>query len=183
MSVLLKKIEVGLGSKPQCYYASGSGNGYVADDCAALPDLIERNLKTVKICKNSAFQNGCIPDYRGLDDIVREENPGKPDDELNFGFCGMWNKTRLKRQTAYVLPDGTIIIEAIDSSLAFYSHFLFDVNGKKGPNKWGYDLFAFTLTSIHSKGDVLFQATTMCSGKKEKGGMLPGDMLKYAFLK
>ena len=53
--------------------------------------------------------------------------------------------------------------------------FLVDVNGQKGPNKWGYDLFKLSFVKEKNK-----QYRLMPSGcdVTEKGGTTSADMLK-----
>jgi hypothetical protein len=62
-----------------------------------------------------------------------------------------------------VLTDGTIVL--IGSSWEFVA---VDINGMKKPNKWGYDLFAF---SFNKSTDRLRPY-----GYSDKGGIAPNDM-------
>ena len=52
--------------------------------------------------------------------------------------------------------------------------FAIDINGKKGPNKWGYDLFGF-LTASSPNSNLLLVAPTY---SVEKGGMTTKQMLE-----
>ena len=87
----------------------------------------------------------------------------------------LFKKYYYDREGKTRLMDGTIIL--------FYSGcqlFAVDVNGKKGPNKWGYDLFA-----LQSMGDGQFPIKLAPGGCyfPEKGGMTSTQMVKKLFSK
>ena len=76
---------------------------------------------------------------------------------------------------AYSLPDGAVVMFRNSSTSVGYTYVIFviDVNGKKGPNKWGYDAFWLTLVK---KGDTL-SLTDEYASLSEKGGSLPRNIL------
>lgn len=92
-------------------------------------DAVLANLKIIKKCEKNALAQGCIPKYTGL----------------NISQCSGFNETNVyNNQPAYILSDGEIIIPYNGD---WQSLWLIDVNGLKGPNKAGYDLFDVTLAS------------------------------------
>lgn len=113
--------------------------------CTSMGQAIIKNLKVIKYCNGNAYENGCIPDYPGNDTIVRENHTGEEEIE-DYDVIKATTGTRAFRKNniatqsdAYVLADGSIIISY---GTTFQPHiFAIDVNGVKGPNKWGYDLF------------------------------------------
>lgn len=53
--------------------------------------------------------------------------------------------------------------------------FAVDINGKKGPNKWGYDLFIFNTLSDDISD---LQIGALASYPVEKGGVKTHEMIK-----
>ena len=88
----------------------------------ACDDFVQKYLKVAKVCEDGCFadnyttQNGEISDYVGI----------KPE---NAAYTGK-----------FVLADGSVIdIESLNCSpITLYV----DINGRKGPNKIGYDLWS-----------------------------------------
>ncbi len=135
---------------PQCYFPLGNANP-ICRDCEEFLDEFWASLKVVKKCENHAYEQGCIPEYEGMDTV---SNANNPDAEVPEGYnsygeyesrgCSPFRKSAiLNDRTAYVLPDGTIIIPFT----ATIPLIAVDINGKQGPNKWGYDLFSFMIIS------------------------------------
>ena len=80
---------------------------------------------------------------------------------------------------SYFTKDGTIFLFAKPSQ-SDANIIVIDVNGKKGPNKWGYDIFYMTLTKRNRNGSIeqkLFLTDEYCS-LVEKGGRLPRTILQ-----
>ena len=81
--------------------------------------------------------------------------------------------------TTYISPDGTVFI----LSLGKYSYMvsvIIDVNGQKGPNKWGYDVFLMMLTNhnqYQKSQNNIFLTDEFCS-IIEKGGKFPRTILR-----
>jgi len=150
------------------------------NECNLLKNTMMQSLKVVKRCPNKAYENGCIPAYKGIDTVYRN---GKSEEELSTysvnvatSGCGGWRENSIKNdREAWVLADGTIIL--------FYSGFqLFavDVNGASGPNKWGHDIFAFQVKSNDNLPLIL--AGGGCA-RVEAGGTNFATMLNNAFIK
>ena len=90
-------------------------------------DAFLSNLKIIQICDKNALSKGCIPKYTGL----------------NISGCPAFNENGVyNNRTVYILNDGSFIIPY---NADWRSLWLVDVNGKKGPNKAGYDLFEVIL--------------------------------------
>ena len=155
---------------PQCYYEYGSSVSAISQDCGELTDKFLASLKIVKVCDGNSYEQGCIPEYRGVDDILKEEHEDDEDYDEEYWQdyadrnCGGFNTSNIRnRNKSYVLSDGTIIF--------FYDSFGckiigLDINGKKGPNKWGYDLFSLY---INSDGNRFRYEGDICIGAEEGG--------------
>lgn len=114
-------------------------------DCAILMKTMIKHLNIVKTCESNAYANGCIPAYKGNDTALKEKNPGISDFDVTAqtSGCGGFNEGNIRTRTAaYVLADGMIIFPY---SKDWAKIIAVDVNGKKGPNKWGYDVIPFQM--------------------------------------
>ena len=97
---------------------------------ASLRDFATKYLKVVKECNPSnEDDNNCFaPVYRLWDNSI-------PDERHNF-------TTRLgSGEQDYVLSDGSVIRIFYNAPIELYV----DVNGKKGPNRVGYDLWSMDI--------------------------------------
>lgn len=79
-----------------------------------------------------------------------------------------------------MLKDGVILMYYGDSSAPRPNLISVDVNGAKGPNKWGYDLFLFEIRSSASKPLYLWPAGQYKNGcmPVEKGGMSASQYMR-----
>ncbi len=99
------------------------------------------------------------------------------DDEAyvkSAGCRGFRKNAILNDRTAYVFKNGIILMPYGNGMQLF----ALDINGKKGPNKWGYDLFTLKVKSNNFKplklsGDGCFKA--------EKGGVSAQKMIENIY--
>ena len=70
-------------------YQMADGSPLASDVCGATAEckdfesIFLSNLKVIKTCQNKAYDNGCIPKYSGLDDIIKEGNENISDEDFN----------------------------------------------------------------------------------------------------
>ncbi len=183
LTQVINKSVADLGFVPACNYtikgdpSSVSGVKGNADlsDCIVLNETFLKNLNIIQKCKGNGYQKGCIPKYKGFEEIQKENNPDLSDDEALEaiqGYNGFSSSNILNRNEIFVLADGNILISHNSS---FQSNiFAFDINGKKGPNKWGYDVFSFWLGNTGKSGLILLGGTYSV----EKGGKTTRQMIK-----
>lgn len=81
----------------------------------------------------------------------------------------------------YMAPDGTIFMFYYDKPLDgdgnrnhYYVNFIVDLNGAKGPNKWGYDVFWLTFSQRNGNITLADEYASLA----EKGGRLPRTILQ-----
>ena len=152
------------GGKPM----PGDYNGK-ATDCRKFTEDLMKTLKAVKFCERNALANGCITDkYRGIDKVKGELNPDKTyDPNTIFGDISIKEKN-----PTFITADGVLYSKYL--SMTAYPYFMIDVNGHKGPNKWGYDIFL-----LRFKGDEVNGITKIepINWLVEKGGMSVNEML------
>ena len=78
--------------------------------------------------------------------------------------------------TYYTLADGSLFVLQNTNTNSRHQVFpLVDVNGMKGPNKWGYDLYMLTFQR-NNDGQNVILSNSVCA-MKEKGGMFLKDVL------
>lgn len=162
---------------PEGVTAPDNLNGMLSQ-CTSFNEYIVENIKVTKYC-DDAMKNGCIPEYSG-NDVVGAENLPKQDDETQEQYkiriknsvagCSGWSADSIETRTAFITNDGMIFIR--------YSNglpiFAIDVNGKKGPNKFGYDVFF-----VIARGDIGEMPTFYPGGCEftQKGGTPTSSML------
>ena len=127
-----------------CYYADNTDSERYTHNsqCKEFTESFLKQLNVIQKCESNAYQKGCIPKYKGVDSIYKDQHNGQEVD--NTGCIGFWENNILNNSTAYVLKDGSIIVTYGSSSLVT-KLFLVDINGHKKPNKWGHDLFVFLI--------------------------------------
>lgn len=204
MANAIKKAEADLEYSPQCFYwdqspygaascserdANGECTKYLMSDgaslpsdyngprqdCAAYGEAIVKNLNVIKICNGNAFSDGCIPDYEGNDTLKKVSNDALTDYEITSSTsgCSNWRKGAIRtKNRVYVLADGQILM--VYGNYVPATLFAIDVNGKKGPNKWGHDLFAFS--SIGRGGSSPWLGRGACM-PVDKGGVSADAMI------
>lgn len=143
-------------------------------DCSLLKKTMIKNLNIAKSCENNAAAKGCIYDsYKGIENVYKEINPGISDTDLakfSKNNCAMYTKETIKNSSAvYVTADGMILFS---SSMPI--RIAVDVNGFKGPNKWGYDIYTFSL--FGGIGDSIRYEPDGCN-LIEKGGKSVKEVL------
>ncbi len=168
LSQALSKTEADLGYKSQCAYGSLT---IYDEDCPVLRNALEKNLKIVKVCRGNALRDGCFPksSYEGIDTVKRINNPNITDSEIDYWKqnCGGFIKSRLEQNSiVYILNDGVVLILYGESPKIISV----DVNGHKGPNKWGHDIFTFNIFTNNKKPLYLKPDNEYSCQPIEKGG-------------
>lgn len=111
----------------------------IFDDCGQLWKSFYETMAPQKICRTNAYLNGCIPKYKGRDSLYTGKNPDASDYDVNVATSsGGFMQTNILSGSAIVLSDGTIIFTYLKESAQYFA---VDVNGHRGPNKWGFDLY------------------------------------------
>lgn len=126
------------------------------EDCQAIKHSLVTNMKLTPITNYSKIYNLNASTIK---------NQG--------GISANWtvDYSVIKRSEAYLSPDGTVLF--IHNPAIFI---IIDVNGEKGPNKWGYDVFWLTMVKNPNNGTL--RLSDEYSTLVEKGGKLPRDILQ-----
>lgn len=170
LSQAIVKTQADLGYVPDCYYyetgasvphhcaeynSNGTCKRYETNDggsvpadvngplgeCSVFTTAFLKNLKIIKTCKK-VYDDGCIPAYKGYEDILRETDDSLTDVDINKKGYVYLQKANLYAKPGYVFSDGSVLIDLNNMNI-----FAIDINGKKGPNIAGRDLFFVTYYS------------------------------------
>ena len=131
-------------------------------DCVALKDSLISLLNLTSIETPSTYK------YATKNEVLSDG--GKT---IN-SYC---NYDVYASNSNFLTKDGSIVTFYFDSSN--FPIIVLDINGLKGPNKWGYDVFFMTLSNhnqYNSREQKIFLTDEFCS-IVEKGGRLPRTIL------
>jgi prepilin-type N-terminal cleavage/methylation domain-containing protein len=146
----------------RCYYLSPY-NDLSVTDCVNFYKAFSKNLNVQKTCKGNSFSNGCIPNYQ---------------DYQMGSACSGYSKDRMKTEhSAFVLSDGQII--SVLSQGGFWPIMMIDINGHKGPNAYGKDLFVLAIFHDVNKNTYLRDFPS-CEATPVAGGRTTKEMMLYA---
>lgn len=122
---------------PQCYNSQHTNNSFglsaalggasisaKGTGCPALTRDFTRAMGSVRSCTSDPISEGCIP---------KNYLAGK-----HLKDCG--NYFKVTNAESYILDNGMILFISKDKGMKVFA---IDVNGRKGPNKWGQDIFTF----------------------------------------
>ena len=144
-------------------------NGQMAD-CRKFTEDLMKTMKVVKFCEKESLKNGCLTEaYKGVDKVYIEQNPDLVPDSNST-----WSDTQIKNNySAFITAEGTLYIKYYRiSDMPMYT---VDINGHKGPNKWGYDIFTFSIIGNKQDGITNFRGQNYAA---EKGGKSFTQMLQ-----
>ena len=153
----------------ECYTLTVGGSGYRYDQCNEFWQKVFEQYKSVKICDHN--NSACRPKYKTKAEVLAA---GGTIVNNNCSFP-------INEHVGFNLNDGSIIYiygDVYDPDFKPFHNTLFfgfDVNGTKGPNKWGYDLFYLNLYKRNEKSAVL-GLTAVCE-LIEKGGQSAEEMM------
>ena len=134
-------------------------------------------MNVIKVCDNNAYENGCIPNYKGRDTILKEQGASDEIVETAQKSCTGFTENNIKKASAFITQDGMIFFPyAVGMSYA--PLIIVDVNGFKGPNKWGHDVYSLKLTlNTDFTGSVAKSCYGGCYNTVEKGGITSYELI------
>ncbi|MBR6162774.1 hypothetical protein IKQ26_02620 [bacterium] len=162
ISNALNSTITNLGYVPKCWYSDDTDttsglNRNEQSECELLIGEIVKKLNVTKYCENNAIDNGCIPEYSEYG---------------STGCQGFFSKNSFNNSSsAWILGDGSIFISYARSWLVYY-----DINGFKGPNTPGKDVFALLIDRPKLNSNQLKFSGCSCSPGKNFS-----DALKDAY--
>lgn len=138
---------------PKCYYSDEATESNQLSQCKELFVYIKDMMQVNKYCESDPVSGGCMPQY-----------------STSFS-CEGWNNIATKK--AFVTTDGMVYFEYSEDTGA--ANIGVDVNGVKGPNKWGYDVFSLGLYG--HKGVMQAYQPGGCEFVEE-GGLTGAELMK-----
>ena len=150
-------------------------------ECTTFWNQATKNLKIVKTCNYGNAKNCISKDYAGYDEIkskdfdsMSQENKDKFTDVEDYANqisagCSSYKRSEILKRNAIVLSDGITIIGYGGTD------YIIDINGKKGPNKWGYDVYVFRISGNVLGQRKITQGNCMAV---EKGGYSTTDRIR-----
>ena len=158
-------VQADYGAPYECY-VMGAGK-YYDKECESFWPALLKELNIIKVCNYN--DDNCAPKYKTKDEVL---NTGGVVDNSSCSLTSNFDKFKV-----FTLYDGSFILANDGSSGSFvYSDWLvIDVNGAKGPNKWGYDVFWTSFYRENEKKNVILY-DVICK-MKEKDGEYFRDMI------
>ena len=163
LSNAIEKTKVDTEYSLRCY-----GDNDVVD-CREFHNKFQSQFKVIKVCENNAYSKGCIGNIKGVNTFT----PDKKSDVYNKNIVNysLYESNGIKNILYTFVTSGGF-------SVSFYrkdsrSIYLVDTNGPKKPNKWGYDVFSFSLNNTNTK----LTCSNMLSNFFEQGGKGCVDMI------
>ena len=138
---------------------------YNISECPAFWNDFQKNVKTLRTCE---YQNGsCGVKYKTSQEVVASGGTTK---NTSCSFFDIPSPI-----TVNVLADGSFVIYPPGRGTHNTLYMGIDVNGKKGPNKWGYDVF-YLMMQRENMSSTVKLSDPICA-LKEKGGYYATEMV------
>ncbi len=159
---IVELVQVENGMPYDCYML---GWGSTLTQCPEFHRALLSKFQVIQKCNYDDYN--CHPKYKTKDEVLAAGG-----EEINNTTCSY----KFSASHFYILKDGSFLI--LNDKSTNNTHqplFMIDVNGKKGPNKWGYDLFYLTFYRTDKNKNV--QVADGICALKEKGGFWLKDVL------
>ena len=141
---------------------------YNLDECQEFWQAVLSKMKVVKKCSGLDFD--CHPRYKTKEEVLAQR--GEINNNCSFNIA-------TDSVNYYILADGSQL--GVYNNITDQNHhiiyFTIDVNGKKGPNKWGYDIFYLNLLRESLKKSTV-ALSSICQIKEEGGHYFSEMILK-----
>lgn len=143
----------------QAYLSAAQENG-TADKWESSKNAYDYMKPFLNVSMDCVEKKGCFPEvlYRGISDITDYAYP-------NYNNISSAFKVRLSDGTSVAFTTGFSIV--------------FDVNGDRPPNRWGYDVFSVLIDMsapklVGSSGSTVSWSVNNCSRKNPSETSIPG---------
>ncbi|MBQ9246631.1 prepilin-type N-terminal cleavage/methylation domain-containing protein [bacterium] len=164
LNQMASKYYIDNGELPRCAYPSDYTSAIYLDDCNLLYNYFVKSMMVMQHCEKDAYTKGCIPDYKGIDTATIVDGA--------TGGCSGFSQASIRSNSAIVTSDGMIYIPYQEGDTK-YPVYMVDVNGHKGPNKFGSDIHFFTVVYNASNKSfekpVKFAPGSVCAFYEKNG--------------
>ena len=187
IAIVSQKTQIDMGEGVRCSYVGNAIPDGSALDCNYFYSEFVKNLQIIKICDGNALEGKCIPkDMRGGEKVFAEVQGGTHKEEAKELFTklcrGFTTEVLQTDASVYVVNSGFIMIPYRWGATSSLFHvFIIDVNGHKGPNKWGYDIHVLSFDR-RKQSDSVFNVigSSHCLALDE-GGTYTTEILNYVY--
>ncbi|MBO5435224.1 type II secretion system protein, partial [bacterium] len=185
LNIASQKTQIDFGEGVQCYQPDVTGNTN-RSHCAYFFNELIKNLQLAQVCEGDALEKGCLgSSYRT--ELLAEKH-GWNVEQYKSG-CSGWATEHIEKEAiVYVSSSGFLFIpytygggDRLRPNKYTAPIILLDVNGKKGPNKWGHDVMVLHYYK-RKPLDSVFQlrAHTGCMVLDE-GGYYTTHFMEYLY--
>ena len=177
LQAAVQKVQFDMGENVRCYYSGLQVADGTWVDCPTFYNEIAKQMNIIQTCKGKALEHGCLPpeSYKPLEEVFA--GGGNSDDMQIYkkNCLGFSSEFIESKNTVYVLNGGFLLILYYYNGLA--PLFIVDINGKRRPNKYGYDLFSFKFEKENdSDSYIKLEPNNRCI-PIEKGGFSTSDFM------
>ena len=145
LNIASQKTQIDMGEGVQCYQPDTTGH-HNRDDCAYFFSELIKNLQLGQVCEGDALSKGCLAQSYRSEFLAEKHGWDATQYKAN---CSGWSTEHLEKEAiVYVASSGFLFIPYTYSggdksrpNKYTAPIILIDVNGKKGPNQIGKDLF------------------------------------------
>lgn len=173
----VQKVQFDMGENVRCYYGGPQSSDWNWIDCPTFYNEIAKQMNVIQTCKGKALEQGCLPpeSYKPLEEVFAGGDNSDGMQIYKENCPGFSSEFIEAKNTVYVLNGGFLLI--------LYGYegksplFIVDINGKRRPNKYGYDLFSFQFAKANSTDSYIkLEPNTRCI-YIEKGGFSTSDFI------
>ena len=125
-------------------------HGYFTE-CGLVLPVMKNYMNVIKTCAaGTAISDGCLWAYKGNDQVSLDKNPAYTPYDMTKATtgCGNYRTSKYALKEALVLNNGVTIFPYGTTFASSHALIGVDINGKRPPNKAGYDLFFFEITGM-----------------------------------
>ena len=160
---IVELVQVENGMPYDCYML---GWGSTLTQCPEFHRALLSKFQVIQKCNYDDYN--CHPKYKTKAEVLAQGG------SVSNNSCSFNLKTRAINY--YILYDGSYLILNDYSAAGHHKlYFAIDVNGKKGPNKWGYDVFYLNLRREDLKKNTI--TTSSVCQIKEKDGLYFSEII------
>ncbi|MBO5434745.1 hypothetical protein J6A31_02845 [bacterium] len=184
MSIAVQKTQIDLGEGVKCYYKNWADtSNRDITECPYFYEELLRNIRVVAKCEGDALEKHCLPkDFPDAAETYAKTQGGDNPQAAKEFFaqsCGSFVYSYLIRNAdVYVFNDFIIIPNKVIQKAALLT---IDINGHKGPNKWGHDMFLFQFLKQKKYDSVFNLVPSQICHPLDVGGYYTKDFFNYLY--
>jgi len=190
LSSAVSKAQFDMGENIKCYYTVDGDEDHPDtnrwSECKMFYDELAKNFEIIRICEKNGLKNGCLPkdSYRGGDVVYAETQGGKNPSAAKNTFqknCKGFTATYFETKAPVYLTGNDFLFIPYTSNINTAPIFIVDVNGHKGPNKWGHDVLIMTFLKPRPYDRVFTVVGSTRCHPLDEGGVYTKTLIDYLY--